>query len=137
MASPRPQTIIKSPLTDTAEWEIADCYYKVNFLYRYPILFNLPAPSVYKLNSASELITEIYKHPIGTQFVWSVSELSENDDLLKWRHLGWRGVELGNRDISLIPIDNLISEVLKSSYGIIQKNYLICHLLEKYKLSVA
>ena len=133
----RPQNILSNPFTPTAKWEIADCFYQLNFLFRRPILFDKPLPEIIHITSPQDLLTEFNKYPLGTQFEWSTGVEEPTHKLSsEWRYLGWRGIEVPGIDISTIPITNMFSEICKCVNGIIHKNYFMIYLLETYSLTI-
>ena len=143
-------TMVRStepPLTPTAGWEIADCFYQLQFLFRDPVILKLPQPPTIHLSTAAQVLAVCGDYPLGTQFTWGTdSNLPQS-----WKYLNWQGLHLDsngntnttvttintntiNTDTNLINPQTLIQKILASQSGILHKNYFTRYLIETTKI---
>ena len=126
--SPRPQELPgldRSPLTPTAEWEIADCFYQLEFLFHNPAILKLPEPLVIHCQSAEQVLTELQGAQLGTQFTWGTLQVDS------WQYLNWTGISIHSIEITgSEPSTEIISIILQSPTGIIHKNYFTSQLIK-------
>jgi hypothetical protein len=126
ISAPRPQELpglAETPLTRSAEWEIADCYYQLEFLFYNPAILKLPLPQVIHFDTADLVLTELSKSPLGTQITWG-------QQLTEWQYLNWTGISIPSTTITgLEPQAELIKIITTSPSGIIHKNYFTSQLI--------
>lgn len=132
--SPRPQELPElqqTPLTQTAEWEIADCFYQLEFLFYNPVILKLPEPTVIHCQSAEQVLAELPAAQLGTQFIWGLTKLNGQNNSDKWQYLNWTGIKIQVGEITgLEPSTEIISIIKSSLYGIIHKNYFTTQLIK-------
>lgn len=126
--SPRPQELPgldRSPLTPTAEWEIADCFYQLEFLFRNPAILKLASPPVIHFQSSEQVLAELQGAQLGTQFTWGTLQMDS------WQYLNWTGISIPSIEITgSEPSTEIISIILQSTAGIIHKNYFTSQLIK-------
>ena len=131
--SPRPQELPElqqTPLTRTAEWEIADCFYQLEFLFHNPAILKLPEPLVIHCQSAEQVLAELPTAELGTQFTWGPTEFTEQNNTGRWQYLNWTGIKIPGCEITgLEPSNEIISVIKSSESGIIHKNYFTTQLI--------
>jgi hypothetical protein len=131
--SPRPQDLPdlrQTPLTRTAEWEIADCFYQLEFLFYNPAILKLADPPVIHCQSAEQVLVELPAAHLGTQFIWGLTEFTGQNNFDKWQYLNWTGIKLKGIEITgLEPSTHIISIIKSSQCGIIHKNYFTTQLI--------
>jgi hypothetical protein len=124
----RPQDLPElrqTPLTPTAEWEIADCFYQLEFLFYNPAILKLPTPAVIHCQSADEVLAELITAPLGTQLGWG------SDFYVVWQYLNWIGISIPNINLTgLEPSTEIINIIKSSQGGIIHKNYFTTQLIK-------
>ena len=120
------------PLTPTAEWEIADCFYQLQFIFRNPDILKLPPPLTIHLSTAEQALVVFKDYPLGTQFTWGDKSIQPPS----WKYLNWQGMQLSPADTIDTGLYNnfnphtLISKILASQFGILHKNYFTQYLIE-------
>lgn len=135
LSAPRPQELpglAETPLTPTAEWEIADCYYQLEFLFYNPAILKLPQPEVIQLTGPDHVLTELAIAQLGTQIIWGPQTTDNTNNPTEWQYLNWMGISIPSTTLTgLEPLSEIIKIITASPSGIIHKNYFTTQLVNQ------